>query len=189
MRISYNAPVVLSFTFAALAVYALTHVLFPGFLPLFVTYPVFHFTNPVDYFRLFSHILGHHDTAHLLGNFTMILLLGPILEEKYGSGRLLGLTLLTAFVTSVLNTLFFSTGLLGASGIVFLFILLASFTTFKQGEIPLTFLLVFVLFIGQELVGSLKQDSISQFAHILGGCIGSVVGFRLNKAKGKGGEK
>jgi len=109
------------------------------------------------------------------------LLLGPILEEKYGSQRLLIFILITAFTTAVINTLFFSTGLLGASGIVFLFILLASFTTFKSGEIPLTFILVFLIFMGQEAFGSLRQDNISQFAHILGGIIGSVFGFKLNR--------
>jgi membrane associated rhomboid family serine protease len=181
MRISYNAPVVLSFTFLALFVFVITHQVLPSLQPLFVTYPIFRFTHPKDYFRLFSHILGHQDFQHFMGNFTLILLLGPILEEKYGSQRLLIFILITAFTTAVINTLFFSTGLLGASGIVFLFILLASFTTFKSGEIPLTFILVFLIFMGQEAFGSLRQDNISQFAHILGGIIGSVFGFKLNR--------
>jgi len=120
-----------------------------------------------------------------MGNFTLILLLGPILEEKYGSQHLLFLILAAAFITSILNTILFNTGLLGASGIVFLFILLASFTTFKTGEIPLTFLLVFVIFVGQEVLGVLRQDNISQFAHILGGILGSFFGFQFNKATNK----
>lgn len=181
MRISYNSPVVLSFTFIALAVYVLTHTIFPSLQALFVTFPSFSFVNAFDYFRLFSHVLGHQDMNHFLGNFTFILLLGPILEEKYGSKLLLYLILTTAFVTAVLNTLFLSTGLLGASGIVFLFILLASFTTFKSGEIPLTFILIFLIFIGQEILKGFQEDNISQFAHILGGIIGSVFGFNANK--------
>lgn len=181
MRISYNAPVVLTFTFLTLFVFALTHSLLPGLQSWFVTFPTFTPTNPLDYFRLFSHVMGHQNLAHFVGNFTLILLLGPILEEKYGSQHLLFLMAITAFITSVLNTLFFTTGLLGASGIVFLFILLASFTTFKSGEIPLTFLLVFVVFIGQEIFSGLQQDNVSQFAHILGGVLGSIFGFRFNK--------
>jgi membrane associated rhomboid family serine protease len=181
MRISYNSPVVLSFTFLALAVFVLTHFLSTSLQAAFVTLPSFSFTRPLDYFRLFSHVLGHQDLNHLMGNFTFILLIGPILEEKYGSQVLVGLVLITAFITAVLNTLFFNTGLLGASGIVFLFILLASFTTFKSGEIPLTFILVFLIFIGQEAYSSFESDNISQFAHILGGIIGSIFGFSFNK--------
>ena len=180
MKISYNSPVVLSFTFLALGVFVLTR-LMPPLQAVFITFPQFHVFNILDYVRLFSHVLGHYDLAHLVGNLTFILLLGPILEEKYSGLLLRNLILLTAFVTGVLNTLFFSTALLGASGIVFLFILLASFTTFRSGEIPLTFILVFVVFIGQEAYKSLYNDNISQFAHILGGIIGSIFGFAFNK--------
>ena len=181
MRLSYNAPVVLTFTFLSVFVFVFTHQIAPLFLDWFVIHPTFNFANPVDYFRLFSHILGHQDLNHLMGNFTLNLLVGPILEEKYGSETLLIVMLITAFITSVLNVLFFSTGLLGASGVVFLFIFLASFTSFKQGEIPLTFILVFVLFIGQEVLASFKTDNISHFAHILGGMVGSGFGFLWNK--------
>jgi membrane associated rhomboid family serine protease len=183
MKISYNAPVVLTFTFLALIVYVLTHYFMPPLKGLFVTYPNFNFFNLIDYFRLFSHILGHADFQHFMGNFTFILLLGPILEEKYGSKLLLGMILFTAFTTGILNAMFFNNGLLGASGIVFLFILLASFTTFKSGEIPLSFILVFVVFIGQEVINSMGNDNVSQFGHMLGGGIGSLFGFNLNKQR------
>ncbi|MBC7387916.1 MAG: rhomboid family intramembrane serine protease [Opitutaceae bacterium] len=181
MRLSYNAPVVLSLTFLALGIFVITHTIAPFLQGWFITYPIFNLVNPIDYFRLFSHILGHQNIEHFVGNFTFILLLGPILEEKYGSQRLLVFILTTAFITGVLNAVFFNTGLLGASGIVFLFILLASFTTFKSGEIPLTFIFVFVIFIGQEVYSALGNDNVSQFAHILGGMIGSVFGFKVNK--------
>ncbi len=181
MKVSYNSPVVLNFTVLAVVVYLLTHVLFPPLLDWFVTYPSFNFLQPLSYFRLFSHVLGHANLSHLIGNFTYILLLGPILEEKYGSQNLIIMILLTAVITSILNMMFMNAGLLGASGIVFLFIMLASFTSFRSGEIPLTFILVFGLFIGQELLNGFKNDQISQFAHILGGIIGSIFGFNLNK--------
>lgn len=171
----------MTFTFLAIIVFGITHYFVIPMFDWFVTYPTFRFTNPMDYFRLFSHILGHQDINHLLGNFTFILLLGPILEEKYGSQYLLQMILITAFITAVLNIILFNTGLLGASGIVFLFILLASFTTFKLGELPLTFVLVFLLFIGQEVFKSFQNDNVSQFAHILGGVSGSAFGFVFNK--------
>ena len=72
--------------------------------------------------------------------------------------------------------------LLGASGVVFAFIILSSFTSFREGEIPLTFILVGVFFIGQQIFeGLMVQDNISNLSHVVGGIIGSVVGYRLNK--------
>ena len=71
---------------------------------------------------------------------------------------------------------------MGASGVVFAFILLASFTSFKEREIPLTFILVAILYIGQQIYqGIFVDDNVSQFTHILGGITGSVLGYNLNK--------
>ena len=72
---------------------------------------------------------------------------------------------------------FFSTGLYGASGIVFMLILLSSLSRVKSGHIPLTFILVVALFLGKEILNSLRPDGVSQFAHIVGGLCGSVFGF------------
>jgi len=61
-------------------------------------------------------------------------------------------------------------------------ILLSSFTNFSKGEIPLTFILVLILYMGVQILESLRADNISQFAHIVGGLCGSFFGFvRLNK--------
>lgn len=140
-------------------------------------------TNPLSIFSLFSHVIGHGSLEHLLGNMTFILLLGPIVEEKYGSKFTLLMIALTALITGILNIAFFNTGLLGASGIVFMLILLVSFTNVKGGQIPLTFILVAVLFIGKEVIQSLQSDQVSQFAHIIGGVCGSIFGFVGKKEK------
>ena len=67
---------------------------------------------------------------------------------------------------------------------VFAFILLSSFTSLKQGEIPLTFILVAFLYIGEQILdGIMVEDNISNFAHILGGVCGSVLGYLLNRNK------
>ena len=71
--------------------------------------------------------------------------------------------------------------LCGASGVVFAFILLTSFTSFKNGEIPLTFILVAIVFLGQQVYeGVFLNDNISNLSHVVGGVIGSVVGYKLN---------
>jgi membrane associated rhomboid family serine protease len=107
----------------------------------------------------------------------VILLIGPRLEALYGSLSMLLMIALTALVTGVLNALLFPANLLGASGLVYMMILLASFTNFSKGEIPLTFILILVLYLGRELFNSFSQNNISEFAHIVGGFCGSLFGF------------
>jgi membrane associated rhomboid family serine protease len=140
----------------------------------------FSVTSFRNWVTLFTHVLGHKNWQHLVSNFTAILLIGPILEEIYGTYSLLIMIAITALVTGALNAVFFSSSLLGASGVLFMMILLASFTNFNRGEIPLTFILVLVLYLGKEFFGSLAREpdeNISHFAHIVGGFIGSLFGF------------
>lgn len=183
LRITFNAPVVLGLAAISLLATGLNELTggVAGRL-LFMTYhsPL---TSPLTWIRAFTHVFGHADWSHLVGNMSYLLLLGPLLEEKYSSRKLAAVIAITAFVTSVINSLFFPhVALCGASGVVFAFILLSSFTSFKEGEIPLTFILVCVFFMGQQIVeGLLIQDNISNMAHIVGGIIGGLAGYALNK--------
>jgi membrane associated rhomboid family serine protease len=140
-----------------------------------------------NWITLFTHIIGHGNWAHLISNFTLILLIGPMLEESYGSSELLIMIIITALVTGILNVLLFQSALMGASGVVFMMILLSSFTNFSHGEIPLTFILVLILYMGVQLFQSLKTDNISQFAHIIGGLCGSFFGFLRPPPSRRGG--
>ena len=185
LKISFNAPVVLSFVILCFIVTIVGN-FHNGKIRemIFMTYhsPL---KDPFTYIRLFTHIFGHADWEHFIGNISYLLLLGPMLEEKYGSGILAGMIALTAVVTGIINyLLFWNVALCGASGVVFAFILLTSFTGFKEGEIPLTFLLVAIIFIGQQMIQGLTvQDNISNMAHIVGGIVGAVIGYILNKKK------
>jgi len=184
MRLKYNSPVILTFALLSTAVLVVTRYLFPvqDLNNSWFTAPAhFDFHNLLDYPRMFTHIIGHADINHLLGNFTFILLLGPIIEEKYGSGRLLVMILLTAVVTGLGNAFLFKTGLLGASGIVFMLIIISSFTNIKDKEVPITFLLIAAIFLGKEFVHAFQQNNISEFAHIIGGLCGGLYGVSLAK--------
>jgi membrane associated rhomboid family serine protease len=130
-----------------------------------------------NWVTLLSHAAGHSGWSHLFSNFSLILLIGPMLEESYGSLALLAMIAITALITGVLNVLLFLDPLYGASGVVFMMILLASFTNFSRGEIPLTFILVVILYLGDQLLKSFSPDKISHFAHIAGGFCGSLFGF------------
>ena len=100
----------------------------------------------------------------------IILVVGPLLEEKYGSANIVLIIIATAFFSGIANIIMFpQTKLLGANGVVFAFILLSSITSFDQGKIPLTFLLVAVIYIGGQILSAIMvQDSISNTTHIIG---------------------
>ncbi|MEA2060827.1 MAG: rhomboid family intramembrane serine protease [Thermodesulfobacteriota bacterium] len=175
MKIRYNSPVILSYALAAVSVSAFSKF---GLNPGFLASPAgLDFSNPHFYVKLVSYIACHSGWSHLIGNLMIILLVGPLLEEKYGSFRVFEMIIVTAVVTALLNAFLFSTSLIGGSGIAFMLILLSSFSNIRSGDIPLTFILIAVLFIGSEVVSILKIDRISQFSHLAGGFVGASYGF------------
>ena len=186
MRIKYNAPTVLSFALLCALVLLLTRTLVPNLTINWFTVPgrgSFNAGSFRNWVTILTHVIGHANWSHLISNFTLILLIGPMLEENYGSSPLLTMIVITALVTGVLNILFFRSALMGASGVVFMMILLSSFTNFSHGEIPLTFILVLILYMGVQLLNSFSSNNISEFAHIVGGLCGSFFGF-LRPPKG-----
>ena len=178
-KIVFNAPTVL--VFGMICVAALLAGIATGGASTETFFMTYHSSLklPLTWLRLFTHVCGHASWEHLLGNLSYILLLGPLLEEKYGSGRILAIIAITALVTGVVNYVFFpKEALLGASGVVFAFIILASITGFKDKEIPLTFILVAVIYLGQQVyAGLFVKDNVANFAHIIGGLVGAVSGF------------
>lgn len=182
-KITFNSPIILGFVAACFIVMLLNYLTMgTSNQLLFMTYHS-SLKSPLTYIRLLTHVLGHADWEHFIGNMTYILLLGPMLEEKYGSVRVLQVIAITALVTGLINYVFFwDVALCGASGVCFAFILLSSFTSFREGEIPLTVILVAIVFLGQQVYeGIVLQDNISNMAHIFGGITGGVIGFSLNK--------
>ncbi len=179
-RISFNSPVVLGFTAICLIAQLLRLVLpTHSYNAIFSVYRSRF--SLLWILRLFTHVFGHSGWEHLLGNMMYFLILGPMLEEKYGSGRLIGIIAVVAVVTGLINLLFFANySTLGASGVVFAFILLSSITMRDSGTVPLTFLLVALLYLGQQLLQVFQNDNISQLSHIAGGLVGSVFGFLLS---------
>ena len=183
LKITFNAPVVLSLAAISFVATLLNYV--TGGASGRVLFMTYHspLSFPMTWIRAFTHIFGHADWTHLIGNMSYLLLLGPMLEEKYSSQTLAGVIAVTAVVTSVVNYIFFpGIALCGTSGVVFAFILLSSFTEFREGEIPVTFILVAVFFLGQQIYdGITVRDNISNMAHIVGGIIGGLLGYGLNK--------
>ena len=180
MRIKYNAPLTLTFAIIASLLVLIDQVSGTHLIPTYFMVPgkgMFNTSDVIDWITLLTHTLGHSGWNHLISNMALMLLLGPMLEEKYGSISLFFMIFITAVVTGLLNAFLFPTALLGASGIVFMMILLTSFTNNRNGEIPLSFILILVLYLAAEVINAFSYDDISQFAHIIGGICGSLFGF------------
>ncbi len=184
-KVSFNSPVILGFALICLAALILGTMTRGRTDVMFFSVYRSSLLNPLTYIRFIGHIFGHAGWEHFLGNIMLILVVGPLLEEKYGSSNMLFVILATALVTGIVNfALFPHVRLLGASGVVFALILLSSFTSMKEGSIPLTFILVAVLYIGQQVYeGIFVNNNVSNLTHILGGLVGAGLGYALNKNK------
>ena len=134
--------------------------------------------DPLTYVRLFSHAIGHYDWKHFSNNFLHILLIGPMIEEKYGTMNLLAMMLITAGITGLLNSIVGRKKILGASGIVFMLIVMSSFVNIQAGKIPITLVLIFIFYIVNEILdGIFKKDNVSHIGHIIGAICGCIYGF------------
>ena len=179
LRIVFNSPVVLTFSIICCIALILDKIT-GGWanVHLFSVYRS-SLASPMTFLRFFTHVFGHASISHLSNNLMMILILGPMLEEKHGAKDLVFVIASTAICTGLVNYIFFpNTMLLGASGVVFAFILLSSVTGAKQGQIPVTLILVMIVYLGEEVYnGVFMKDNVSQLTHIIGGLVGALLGY------------
>ncbi len=184
-KVSFNSPVILTFTILCVITLILDWITRGYTNAYFFSVYRSSWINPFTYVRLFGHIVGHNGLNHFVGNIMLILVVGPMLEEKYGSSNILFVILSTALATGIAHLVFVpGYGLLGASGVVFAFIMLSSFTCIKEGQIPLTFILVAILYIGEQVYqGLFVTSNISNLSHILGGLVGAGLGYIMHKNK------
>jgi len=173
-----NAPVVLGLTFiSALVLFA--NVMTDGAVNYILMLRFTSWIDPLMYLRFFTRVFAHADADHYFGNFMLILIIGPMMEERYGKRRLMLMFAVTAFVTGLFSSAFFPQyATIGASGLAFMLILLSSFVNLKGNGLPFTLLLVGFFYIGNEILrGVFENDNISQFSHIIGGLCGGAFGF------------
>lgn len=178
-KFDYNAPVILTYFFICLIILMIDKLCKGKFsATFFTTYKNDSLLNPLTYFKLVSHSLGHTDWDHLYTNFIKILLIGPLIEEKYGSINLLIAMILTSLIIGIVNKVFGKGGILGASGVAYMLILLSSFVNMENGKIPITLTLIILFFVVDEVIKLFrrKKDGVSHLGHITGAICGIVLG-------------
>ena len=178
-KFDYNAPVILTYFFICLIILMIDKLCKGKFSSkFFTTYKNDSLLNPLTYFKLISHSLGHTSWDHLYSNFIKILLIGPLIEEKYGSINLLIAMIITSLIIGIVNKLFGKGGILGASGVAYMLILLSSFVNMENGKIPITLTLIILFFVLDEVIKLFrrKKDGVSHLGHITGAICGVVFG-------------
>lgn len=185
IKFDYNSKVIITYLFISLIAWLL-NTLTRGKTNklLFENYRSSPF-NPLTYIRLFTHSIGHKNLDHLVGNFLYILLVGPMIEEKYGSINLIIMLLITSLIIALFNIIFNNYTILGASGNVYMLIVLSSFANIQEGKIPLTVVLIFIFYIIGEMKNSLidKKSKTYHDGHLIGALCGLLFGLFFLKYK------
>lgn len=190
-KFQYNSPVTLTFALISLGVLILANVTNNKSTELLFCVYKSSFKDPLAYLRLFLHVFGHSDFNHYSGNFLIMLIVGPRLEEYYGAKKIILMIFITAISTGIIFILFSQPNayLLGASGVVFMMILLSSFANTQKGRIPLTLIVVLCTYLGKEFIEEIRRvmgtndGNISYITHIVGGVCGAIAGFLIPSKK------
>lgn len=181
INFDYNSPVIITYLLVSIGAWCLSVITKGKTNKLLFTSYRSSMLNPFTYVRLFTHSIGHKDWNHLVSNFLYILLIGPMIEEKYGSINLLVMLLLTSLVIGLFNTIFSNYVITGASGNVYMLIVLSSFSNIAEGKIPLTLVLIFLFYITTELKNGLVEGNKKVYhdGHLIGALCGLAFGFLL----------
>ena len=185
IKFQFNAPVVIGFALISLAALVINRL--TGGIANAKLFSVYR-SSPLElltYPRFLLHVLGHTSYWHYINNMMMILVVGPSIEERYGSRNLFWAIFITALVSGMVHWLFFpNTALLGASGIVFMMIVMSSLAGMRDGCIPITLVLVLIIYVGGEIIdGFVLADNVSQLTHVIGGICGAVLGMNMRGRK------
>ena len=178
IKFDYNSVVIISYLFLSLLAWFLNIITKGKTNEYFFSSYRSSLLSPLTYIRLITHGIGHANWDHLVHNFLYILLVGPMIEEKYGSINLLIMLLITSLVIGVYNSLFTKYSICGASGNVYMLIVLSSFANISEGKIPITVLLILIFYVISELKDKItkKRDNTYHDGHLLGALCGILFG-------------
>lgn len=190
----FDSPVVILFASLSVAIFLLD-VFFPDAKPVekfFVCHGAkssvaFNFKSPLDYLRMFTYAFGCAGWNSFFVNLLAVLLIGPSLEERYGSPILALMIFISVLVGGVLCACISPYEIRGASGIVFMMIVLCSLTTLMKKQILVSWIFVFAFYFWFEFYQDFPAEKISfveilqqkvpVFISLISGICGSLFGF------------
>ncbi|MEE1182006.1 MAG: rhomboid family intramembrane serine protease [Treponema sp.] len=191
-KITFDFPVTVTFVIAAVVVFLIDSFLLKGKISSVLichgskqaAIP-FNFKSAADFTGLIFYVFGNASWEMLFANLIVILLLGQILEERYGSLMLGLMMFISVLISGVLTVCVSTVPLSGAGCVIFMMAVLVSLTELTKKRIPLSCLLVFVLFLAFEIYRNTKgaagsnamQKVCGVLIEMVGGICGSIFGF------------
>lgn len=198
LKLVYDAPATLTFAFICLGLFALDFFFLGSKISQnYLCSPTsaagkaaFMASSPLSYVRLVTYCFGSASVEILIVNMVFLLLLGPSMEERYGTVVIAIMMAVCVLFSGVLTACFSKTSLTGCAAVIFMMIFLNSFVSLSKKKIPVSFLLVFLLFIFREgfNLGFSGDGIIKIIINIAGGLCGSLFAF-LTSPKAKSGRK
>ncbi len=194
LKLSYDAPVTLTFVIVCAVIFLINMLLAKGGkadgLQKLLSSPTaqsgtlpFIVKSPVSYLRLLLYMFGSSGAGTgvaggasvLFTNLILIMLLGPAMEERYGSVIIGIMIFVSALFAGVLNACFCETSLVGAVPLVSMMIFLNAFMSFSKKKFPLSFAAVMVLFVLLQIFSG--AGAVQIIICIAGGLCGSLFAF------------
>ena len=195
LKFEYDSPVMLTFAFLTLIIFILDTFAFKGKLKdtwLFTptaaggAFP-FSFSDFPSILRLFIHVFGYDEASVLICNLIFILLLGPAMEERYGSVIIGIMIFVSALFSGVLNACFCQNAVCGAEPVVFMLILLWTMMQLSRSKISASAIAVIALFVTMLVFRKNPNGLVGLIVTIAGGLCGSLFAFltspKARKAK------
>ena len=176
---TFDAPVSILLVLAYIAVYALNISLqgrmsFPeghSLIQQFFTCTSMNLKAPLDYLRLFCHVLGSQGWEPLLFNALLMLLLGRNAEKSCGHLTLAVTFFLSALVSGVLVCLIPNLTAQGPDPIIFMLLLLNFFACLASGSISFSWILSFLIFTAIRSYAIIQPLAPASFSIMLNSCI------------------
>lgn len=187
-RLIVDSPVVLGFGFLCMLLYALDLII-PGDVQKMLGCPhAFQPYRPTHWVRTVTHVFAHSSLPHIKGNMGMLMLVGPSVENEFGSENLAKIMLAVAVSSWFAHVLAGreNSVQLGASGVVFALILLNSLVSATVGTVPLSFVITAIIWVSEELyLLFFGKDGVSHHAHLTGAIVGTLAGYYIHRQRAK----
>lgn len=195
LKFHYDSPVMLTFALITLLVFILDAFAFKGKLKeIWLVTPTaaggqfpFSFSDFPSILRLFIHVFGYSQNEVLICNLIFILLLGPQMEERYGSVIIGIMIFVSSLFSAVLNACFCKNAVCGAEPVVFMLILLWTMMQLSRSKISASAIAVIALFIAMLVFRKNPNGVVGVAVIAAGGLCGSLFAFltspKAHKAK------
>ncbi len=153
-----------------------------------VAVPAFNFKAPLDYLRMLLFCLGNGSWEEFFFSVVIILLLGPAMETRYGSGIFALMAFISILVSGVMTVCISPYAVTGSASIVFTLVILSSLQEFNRKKIPASWAgLLAVAVCAQLYFNSRARNAVGfiqvmtfgipVFIQMIAGICGSIFGF------------